>query len=86
MLSKGLQNMRHIELLETLYSPEKLNDKILDKIFVGLLTFQHSFSSSEIVQDYYHHKIHEMLGFDGQLTPKKTNFDICARKLQKEHL
>ena len=48
--------------------------------------FQHSFSSSEIEQDYYHHKIYEMLGFYGQPSPKKTNFDICARKSQKEHL
>ena len=78
--------MRHNELLETLYPPEKLNDKILDKILKGFFTFQHSFSSSEMEQDYYHHKIYQILGFDGQLTPQKANFDICARKLQKEHL
>ena len=43
--------MRHNELLETLYPPEKLNDKILDKILKGFFTFQHSFSSSEMEQD-----------------------------------
>ena len=66
--------MSHNKLLETLFPREKLNDKILDKTSIGFFTFQHGFSSSEMEQDYYDHKISEMLGFDSQPVFTKAKF------------